>query len=69
MTRAYQWGPAAPIAALSTATPLFTAIVGVVALGERPDGYALAGMGCLAAFGVGLPLFDAHRGGPVRMGR
>lgn len=61
MTRAYQWGPAAPIAALSTATPLFTALVGVLVLGESPDGYALAGMACLAGFGVGLPLFDARR--------
>jgi S-adenosylmethionine uptake transporter len=69
MTRAYQLGPAAPIAALSTATPLFTAAAGVVVLGESPDATARLGMAVLAAFGVGLPLLDAalsRTGAPSR---
>lgn len=59
MTRAYQLGPVAPIAALSTATPLFTALAGVLFLDEHPDRLAVFGMGLLAAFGVGLPLVEA----------
>lgn len=59
MTRAYQLGPAAPISALSMASPLFTALAGVAFLGEHPDGRAVAGMALLAAFGVGLPLAEA----------
>lgn len=59
MTRAYQLGEAAPLAALSTASPLMTALAGVVAFGERPDRMAQIGMALLAVVGVGLPLADA----------
>ena len=62
MTRAYQLGPAAPIAALSTATPLLTAGAGLLFLGESPDPAARLGMLVLAGFGVGLPLLDAALG-------
>jgi S-adenosylmethionine uptake transporter len=58
MTRAYQLGEAAPIAVLSTATPLFTTAAGVWVLHETPDANARLGMLILAAFGVGLPLLD-----------
>ncbi len=59
MTRAYQLGQAAPIAALSTATPLLTAAAGILLLHETPDRYAQVGMLLLATFSVGLPLLDA----------
>ena len=62
MTRAYQLGEAAPLAALATASPLLSALSGVVLLGERPDGLAWLGMGVLAVAGVGLPLWDAGLG-------
>ncbi len=62
MTRAYQLGEAAPLAALATASPLLSALSGVGLLGERPDGLAWLGMGILAVAGVGLPLWDAGLG-------
>ncbi len=58
MTTAYKLGEAAPIAALSTATPLLTAAAGVWVLHETPDATARLGMLILATFGVGLPLLD-----------
>lgn len=58
MTTAYKLGEAAPIAALSTATPLLTAAAGVWMLHETPDATARLGMLILATFGVGLPLLD-----------
>ena len=61
MTRAYQMGEAAPLAALSTASPLMSAVAGVSLLGERPDGRAVVGMVVLAVAGVGLPLWSAAR--------
>lgn len=59
MTRAYQLGEAAPLAALATASPLMTAVAGVIFFGETPDTMARIGMVLLAVVGVGLPLVSA----------
>lgn len=63
MTSAYAMGPAAPVAAAAAATPLFTTLLAVPLLGQRPDGLALAGMAVLTVSGIGLPLLAMRASG------
>lgn len=55
MTRAYQLGPAAPVAAAGAAGPLVTTLLGAALLGQVPDGKAAVGMGVLLVSAVLLP--------------
>jgi drug/metabolite transporter (DMT)-like permease len=63
MTRAYQLGPAAPVAAAGAAGPLVTTLFGAGLLGQVPDGKAALGMAVLLLSAVLLP-FLASRGAP-----
>lgn len=56
MTRAYQLGPVAPVAATAAATPLLTVILAALTLRQVPDGLATAGMAVLAVSSIALPL-------------
>jgi S-adenosylmethionine uptake transporter len=56
MTRAYQLGRAAPVAAAGAAGPLVTTLLGALALGQLPDAGAAVGMGVLLVTSVALPL-------------
>ena len=61
MTRAYQLGPAAPVAAAGAAGPLVTTLLGVAFLEQVPDGRAAAGMAVLLVTAVGLPFLGGRR--------
>ncbi len=58
MTRAYQLGPAAPLAASGAAGPLFTALLGWAVLAQVPDERALVGMGILLVAAILLPFLS-----------
>ncbi len=60
MTRAYQVGPVAPVAATSAATPLLTVVLAAILLGQAPDGLAMGGMAVLCVSSVALPLVLAR---------
>lgn len=62
MTRAYQLGPAAPVAAAGAAGPLVTTLLGAGLLGQIPDGRAAVGMGVLLLSAVLLPFLAGRRG-------
>lgn len=65
MTRAYQLGPAAPVAAAGAASPLLTALLGALVLDQVPDTRGLIGMVVLFLCAVILPfLGTGQRGAP-----
>lgn len=61
MTRAYAVSRAAPVAAASAASPLFTTLFGAAALGQVPDGRAQVGMAILLVSGLLLPWLAERR--------
>ena len=60
MTRAYQLGPAAPLAASGAAGPLFALLLGWAVLAQAPDGRALVGMAILLLAAVVLPFLSSR---------
>lgn len=61
MTSAYAIGPAAPLAAVAAATPLFTTLLAISILGQVPDRWALLGMAVLTVAGIALPILHSRR--------
>lgn len=61
MTRAYQLGPAAPVAAAGAAGPLVTTLLGAVFLDQVPDARAAVGMAVLLVTAVLLPFLGGRR--------
>lgn len=59
MTRAFSIGPTTSMASMSYSAPVFTALLGWVLLGQRPDPLAWAGMALILACGVALPFLTA----------
>lgn len=62
MTRAYTISKAAPVAAASAASPLFSTLMGAAFLGQVPDGRARIGMAVLLLTGMVLPWLAERRG-------
>jgi drug/metabolite transporter (DMT)-like permease len=60
MTRAYQLGAAAPVAAAGAAGPLFTTLLGGLVLHQLPTALGVLGMVLLSLTAVALPLADAR---------
>ena len=65
MTRAYQLGQAAPVAAAGAFGPLLTTLFGFLVLHQAPEGRQLLGMGVLFVSAVLLPIL-AQRGADPR---
>jgi drug/metabolite transporter (DMT)-like permease len=61
MTRAYQLGRAAPVAAAGAFGPLLTAVLGAASLGQLPDARGLIGMGVLLLTSTLLPFLGELR--------
>lgn len=61
MTRAYTLSPAAPVAAASAMSPLFSTVMGAIFLGQVPDGRARMGMVLLLVSGLVLPWLAERR--------
>ncbi len=61
MTRAYQLGRAAPVAAAGAFGPLLTAVLGAISLQQVPDIKGLIGMGILLLTSTALPFLGELR--------
>lgn len=60
MTRAYAIGPTVTVAVTAYASPLFSSLLGVLFLKQRPDAMGWLGMGLILACGIALPAIKWH---------